>query len=60
MPQELALVVHPLFLHTLPKELPKPPRQWDSLPGALLHKVAAALTSAQDLATFEVLNRSCW
>ena len=60
MPQELALIVHPLFKHTLPKQSPRPPRRWDSLPGALLHRVASALTTAQDLANFEVLNRSCW
>lgn len=60
MDQERALVVHPLFVHTLPKDAPRPPQQWESLPAAILHKVATVLSSAQDLTTFEVLSRSCW
>ena len=60
MGSERAIVVHPLFLHTLPKDTPRPPPQWDSLPAAILHKLASALTSAQELVTFEVLNRTCW
>ncbi|KAL3132972.1 hypothetical protein ABBQ38_15560 [Trebouxia sp. C0009 RCD-2024] len=60
MDQERAIVVHPLFFHTLPADTPLPPQQWDSFPAAILHRLASALTSAQDLVTFEVLNRSCW
>ncbi|DBA97148.1 hypothetical protein WJX77_010437 [Trebouxia sp. C0004] len=60
MEQERALVVHPLFVHTLPKHAPRPPQRWGSLPSAILHKLASALTTAQDLTTFEVLSRSCW
>ena len=60
MEQERALVVHPLFVHTLPKDVPRPPQRWDSLPSAILYKFASVMTTAQDLVTFEVLNRSCW
>ncbi|KAK9812408.1 hypothetical protein WJX73_008720 [Symbiochloris irregularis] len=60
----LEIVVHPLFLHTLPKRTPvkalQQPRKVTQLPKDMLQCIAQHIGSARDLCTYARLCTTTW